>query len=208
MTSAHAHLRLVDAPAPSDAELCRAFLAGDRDGFGRLVLRYQETVFKLVRRYAPAPDDAKELTQRAFLQALEAARRTLPRLRAADGELPFKAWLLRIAINVGKNHVRDAARWPTAPVTALDVVSSGGVDAQAALELGEQKAATRRAVLELPRRQREVFTLRVDAGLPFAEIAKTLGISEGNAKSHFHHAVKRLKQTLGVEAAEGGRHDL
>jgi RNA polymerase sigma-70 factor (ECF subfamily) len=51
-------------------------------------------------------------------------------------------------------------------------------------------------VSALPKRQREVFTLRIDAGLPFAEIADALGISEGNAKSHFHYAVKRLRDEV------------
>jgi RNA polymerase sigma-70 factor (ECF subfamily) len=55
-------------------------------------------------------------------------------------------------------------------------------------------------VLALPRRQREVLSLRVDGGLPFRDIAETLGITENNAKVQFHHAVKRLKaQVVGGE---------
>ncbi len=191
----------------SDAQLCRAFLEGDRGAFGELVRRHQEPVYKLVRRYTRSTDDARDLTQRAFVQALEAARRTLPRLRGDDGAVPFRAWLFRIAINLGKNQVRDSSRWPIAPVAVLDVLPSAGVDAEGAIALAERRAATHRAVLELPKRQREVFSLRIDAGLPFAEIAETLGISEGNAKSHFHYAVKRLKEAL-ASLGEGGRHEV
>ena len=54
----------------------------------------------------------------------------------------------------------------------------------------------REAVLQLPRRQREVLTLRIDAGLPFAEVARTLGIDEGNARVHFHHAARRLAELV------------
>ena len=53
-------------------------------------------------------------------------------------------------------------------------------------------------MLLLPRRQREVLTLRIDAGLPFAEVARTLGIQEGNARVHFHHAVRRLADLVRV----------
>lgn len=176
--------------------MCRAFLAGDPKAFGELVRRYQDVVFRLVRRYAAAPDEARDLTQRAFLQAFEAARRTLPRLVDSEGEVPFKAWLLRIAINLGKNQVRDGARWPRAPLEAVDTAVEPSAGAHDALERAEAEALTRRAVTALPKRQREVFTLRIDAGLPFAEIAEALGISEGNAKSHFHYAVKRLRDEV------------
>lgn len=196
-------LRLVHAEPRSDEALCRAFLAGDRQAFGELFERHHRLVFQLSRRYAVTADEARDLTQRAFLHALEAARRSLPRLLAKDSALPFKAWLIRIAINLGKNQVRDAARWKRAPLSVIDGLSSGG-DAHAALETAEAQALTRRAVLELPRRQREVFTLRIDVGLPFAEIAETLGISEGNAKSHFHHAVKRLRDEVAVLSSPTG----
>jgi RNA polymerase sigma-70 factor (ECF subfamily) len=197
-------LRLVPTEEPSDGDLCRAFLAGDRDAFGALVRRYQLPVFTVVRRFARSPDEAKDLTQRAFLQAFEAAQRTLPKLVATGGEVPFKAWVLRIAVNLGKNQARDGARWPLAPVEAIDATSSSRPVAHEALEKAEAEALTRRAVSRLPPRQREVFSLRIDAGLPFAEVAEVLGISEGNAKSHFHYAVKRLRDEVRALSAPPG----
>lgn len=185
------HLRVIpggSASEPSDGDLTRAFSAGDAAAFGQLIKRHQDTVFKVVRRYARSIDDARDLTQRAFLQAFEAAE------RAHDA--PFKAWVLRIAINLGKNHVRDAGRWLLAPVGAVDTARPSLAAPHEALERAEEEALTRLAVLSLPTRQREVFTLRIDAGLPFAEVAQTLGITEGNAKAHFHHAVKRLKEEV------------
>lgn len=187
---------------PTEADLLRAFSAGDSSAFGALIKRHQETVFKVVRRYARSPEDARDLTQRAFLQAFEAAERALPKL---GGEaVPFKAWVLRIAVNLGKNHVRDTSRWPNAPVSLVDQKAPSLAPPQDALEQAEEAALTRRAVLELPNRQREVFTLRIDAGLPFAEVAATLGITEGNAKAHFHHAVKRLKEEVAKLSKPGG----
>lgn len=181
---------------PTDGALCRAFLAGDGWAFGELVRRHQALLLKVLRRYARTPDETRDLVQRAFLQAFEAARRSLPRLARADGEVPFKAWLVRIALNLGKNHLRDGARWTAAPVEAAEGRGAEGAGAQEQLERAQDEAAVRRAVLLLPRRQREVFTLRIDGGLPFAEVAAALGITEGNAKTHFHHAVKRLKEEV------------
>lgn len=184
-------LAVVQGTGPTDGALVRAFVQGDDAAFGTLVARHQDTVLKVVRRYARSNDDARDLVQRAFLQALEAARRA----RVRTGEVPFRAWLLRIAINLGKNHVRDGARWLMAPLEAAPSDPSGARPDDA-LERAQAEALTRAAVLELPRRQREVFTLRIDGGLPFADIAEALGTSEGNAKAHFHHAVKRLRDEV------------
>jgi RNA polymerase sigma-70 factor (ECF subfamily) len=66
----------------------------------------------------------------------------------------------------------------------------------AELERAERERAVRAAVLNLPQRQREVLTLRVDAELSFREIAGVLGITEGNARVHFHHAARRLRDAV------------
>ena len=190
-------LRLVPVGPRTDAALCRDFLTGDSAAFGELVRRHQELVLRLLRRYTRSVDDALDLSQRAFLQAFEAARRALPRLMGAATEVPFKAWLLRIAVNLAKNHVRNASRWPTAPLTDLDTEGRAHPTTPADhLLRSEAEGLTRAAVLQLPRRQREVLTLRIDGGLPFAEVAVVLGITEGNAKTHFHYAVKRLREEV------------
>ncbi len=200
--SPRAPLRLVPVGPRSDSALCQDFLAGDPAAFGELVRRHQEVVFRLLRRYTRTSDDALDLSQRAFLQAFEAARRSLSRLQKLTVEIPFKAWLLRIAVNLAKNHGRDAAKWPSAPVEAMEKLEGDSVGALEQLERQQREALTKQAVLQLPRRQREVLTLRVDGGLPFSEVAVTLGITEGNAKTHFHYAVKRLREEIRKVAPE------
>jgi RNA polymerase sigma-70 factor (ECF subfamily) len=199
-------LKLISNRPPTDAELCRDFLDGNAQAFGELVRRHQDLLLKLVRRYARDNDSALELAQRAYLQAFEAARRALPRLAAAptaNGDVPFRAWLIRIAINLGKNQLRDGRRWTSVPMEAIDAERRVEASADKALERAQIEAFTREAVVELPRRQREVFTLRVDGGLPFADVAKALDITEANAKSHFHYAVKRLQQLVQERISRG-----
>ncbi len=190
-------LRLIEDSAddPNDTELCRAFIAGDESAFGELIRRHQDLVFDIVRRYALRPEDARDLSQRAFLKAFQAARRAL-RTLGLRGQVPFRAWLLRIVINLGKNHARQERRWQRAPVDLLDASPAHTPSALEALVRSERERLARAAVLELPRGQREVLTLRIDGELAFAEIAQILGISENNAKVHFHHAVKRLKAIM------------
>ncbi len=176
----------------SDEELLRDFQAGDERAFEDLVRRHQARVRAVVRRYAERPEDVLDLAQRAFLRALEASRRArwLPL-----GQPPFQALLLRTAVNLGKNHARDAARWRRAPVSALDGLEVAPTGSER-LEREERARRMRAEVSRLPRRQREVLTLRIDAELSFAEIAESLSITENNAKVHFHHATRRLAALL------------
>ncbi len=187
------------ATEPSDEALCRAFLAGDEEAFGTLVERHRALVFSLMRRYAAGPEDAADLAQQAFLRALEASRRVFSRW-SLSGTAPFRAWLLRIALNLAKNHARQGRRWPRG--VEVPETEAPGESAQEALERTEQERRVREAVLALPRRQREVLTLRVDGGLGFRDIAETLGITETNAKVNFHHAVKRLRARVAEMSEE------
>jgi RNA polymerase sigma-70 factor (ECF subfamily) len=181
------------SPEPTDEALCHAFLEGDEAAFGVLVERHRALVFSLVRRFAAGPEDAADLAQQAFLRALEASRRVFSRWRPG-GEAPFRAWLVRIALNLAKNHARQGSRWRMARLVEVETATEDPAEsAQQALERAEAERKLREAVLALPRRQREVMTLRVDGGLPFKDIAETLGMTENNAKVQFHLAVKRLK---------------
>lgn len=195
-------LRLVagdDLGAPRDEDtLVAAFLVGDDDAFGELVARHEAMVLAIVRRYAATPEDARDLAQRTFLRAFEAARRSL-RSGIRSG-VPFRRWLVRVAVNLAKNHRRDAQRVLRAPLEELArQAAAAGPDAREALLHREAELRMRAAVLSLPPRQREVLTLRVDAELPFAEIALALGITENAAKVSFHHATRGLRAALAGE---------
>jgi RNA polymerase sigma-70 factor (ECF subfamily) len=103
-----------------------------------------------------------------------------------------------LAVNVGKNHARDVRRWRLEPVESMELAAEP-VAVNERLDAEQQRRMVRAALDGLSRRQREVFALRVDGELPFAEVARVLGITENNAKVHFHHAVRRLREWLGGE---------
>ncbi len=185
-------------PARREEEaLLAAFLVGDDEAFGELVRRHEPLVLAIVRRYARTPEDARDLAQRTFLRAFEAARRAFR--RGPRNAVPFRRWLVRVAVNLAKNHLRDEGRAARAPLEALGQAAAQGPGAAEGLLREERAARVRREVLRLPRRQREVLTLRLDAELPFAEIAEALGITENAAKVNFHHATRRLREVLSRE---------
>ena len=78
-TAGRARLTLASAQAPSDEALCQAFLDGDEAAFATLVERHRKLVFSLVRRFAPRPEDAADLSQQVFLRALESSKRVFGR---------------------------------------------------------------------------------------------------------------------------------
>jgi len=186
----------LDAEAEADDALVEAFVEGDESAFTRLVRRHEELVLRIVRRYARDRDDAFDLSQRTFVRAFQAARRTFR--TPVREHVPFKHWLVRIAVNLARNHVRDAARRARTPFLVDDQLNHGPAPLERMLE-AERLARFRRALLELPRRQREVMTLRLDAELPFAEIAEALDITENAAKVSYFHAAKRLRKLAAKE---------
>lgn len=173
------------------------FVAGEERAFAEVVRAHQAVVFRVARRYANSPDEAADLAQRTFLRALQAFRR--PFGRPALEADAVRAWLLRITLNLVKNQVRDARRWTAADGAALERLADPHSGALARLEEAERRRRTRAAVLELPRRQREIVSLRIDAELPFAEIGRALGITENNAKVQFHLALRRLRERAAEE---------
>ncbi len=187
------------APQPGDEALVAAFLVGDDDAFGELVRRHERLVHSVVRRYARTPEDSRDLAQRTFLRAFTAARRTIG--RDPQRAFPFRRWLIRIAVNLAKNHLRDELRLDRAGLESMGPAEVPPVGADELLRV-ERAARLRAEVLRLPRRQREVLTLRIDAELPFAEIAEVLGITENAAKVTFHHGSRRLREVLGREEQE------
>src|SRR5262249_50288368 len=130
-------LRLVTRNTSTDEELGRAHLEGDRPAVAVLVERHQRLVLALVRRYARSPEEAADLVQQSFLRAFAAAGRVFPRMRLGEGGA-FRAWLLRVAVNVGKNHARDGRRWRLEPVDRLELPAleaAGGTERRG----GEQR---------------------------------------------------------------------
>jgi RNA polymerase sigma-70 factor (ECF subfamily) len=180
-----------EAPSRRDAELVSRYLAGDRRAFEELVRNYQRPIYHLAMRYLRSEADAKDVTQRTFIKVYGA----LPRFRA---ESSFRTWIYRIAINLCLNQLRDRKREETrGDSEALDRAATTQPVGPAELDARERGEWLRRAVTELPPKQRMVLELRVYDELPFREVAELVGSTENAAKVNFHHAVKRLREILG-----------
>ena len=82
----------------------------------------------------------------------------------------------------------------TVPVQEADHVSEyGALDGLIAEEVQER---VRKSLAALSPTQREVFTLRVQQGFSYKEIAQVVGSTEGAARVHYHNALKTVKEYL------------
>lgn len=187
-TAVYKHIEtMVEAGAPDDERLVLEARAGSRRAFETLVLRYQRSLYFLCLRYVKSHDLAADLSQRAFIKAME----KLHDLREAR---IFKSWLLTIGANLAANYLRDHARFVGDDITSVEQNTTPHISSQ--LETFEEIEALRCAIRKLPPKQRATLELRVYEELSFRDIAVTLDTTAEAAKVNFHYGVKRLRSLL------------
>jgi RNA polymerase sigma-70 factor (ECF subfamily) len=200
--SAASEAPVTDVP-DLEARLVERARAGDAAAWSRLYQRHFDSVFRHVRYLTGSTDLAEDLTQEAFAHALV----SLSRFR---GEASFSTWLHKIALNVVRKHWRwrrntDAAHERLARANELRARPVGDPDGHT---VRKARAAALYAILDaMPDHLREVFVLRDLEGVPQAEIAARLEISDGNAavratraRAHVRRELERLGW-LGPEEA-------
>ena len=178
-----------EPPKRTDRELVERARWQDRGAFEELYRRYEARVFAYLWRKVRDEALAADLRQEAFLRLWE-ARATL---KAEESVGPY---LMRVARNLAIDHARHASvrqRWSDL-VEREPVQSSPAADV--VVERRELAAQVNAAVDALPPRMREVFTLKRDAGLSYAEIARMLDISPKTVDRHMSNALKRLRDAL------------
>jgi RNA polymerase sigma-70 factor, ECF subfamily len=159
----------------------------DAEAYGQLYERYVDRVHAFVMSRLRDRSAAEDVTAEVFLKALRAIDRYQP-------IYPFRAWLFQIATNAVIDHVRRRR-----PSVALDVIADlpttgPAVDdhALARAELAEVTAA----MADLSERQRTALSLRLGQGMNNAEIAATMGRSEGAVKVLIHRGLQVVRQRL------------
>jgi len=122
----------------------------------------------------------------------EALFRAFRRLDGWRGDASFRSWLFAIAGNLLKDDFRR--RKGRTLLSIEDAHAAAPSDPEAELVAADAGRRLREALGGLPRLQREVFLLRAQQGIDYAEIAATLGTTPGAARVHYHHAVRKLKE--------------
>lgn len=157
----------------------------DPAAFGPLYEQHVDRIYSYVYHRVGNAHDAEDLTARTFYRALVAIR------AYEDQGAPFSAWLYRIARNLVANWHRDQARHLTLPLDGLDAEPSE--ESVAARTVATEAVAT--AVRSLDA-DRQTLLLMKFQGLSNAEIAASIGRSEGAVKSLYHRTLADLRDLL------------
>ena len=168
---------------------------GERGAFDALVALHGRLVLSIARRILGDGPDAEDAAQEAFLRLYKA-------IGKVDPERPFEPWVVRVAVNAARS---ARAGRPARREEALDVdpAATGAEHApDGALARRQLRAAIDEAKETLPRREREIFVLRDEEGLPVETIAAALGLSDVTVRRHSTEARRRLAAWLRANRPE------
>jgi RNA polymerase sigma-70 factor (ECF subfamily) len=157
--------------------------AGDQEALRFLYVRYADNVYGYVRSIVRDHYEAEDLTQHVFAKLMTVLPKYEPR------QVPFAAWILRVARNVALDHMRQRRAVPCEEVRVLD-----GRDDEGDRE--EHSLALREALETLPDDQRQVVVLRHLVGLSPGEIAGRLGKTEPAIHGLHHRGRGALRTSL------------
>lgn len=141
---------------------------------------YAADVYRFVFWLAGDTMEAEDITSETFIRAW--VKRNGIRTET------LKAYLFTIARNIYLEHVRKSTRH----VALEDVHHDPAPRPDAVVESSLELARVRRILRSLPEIDRAAFILRVQHELPYAEIARILGLSLTAAKVKVHRVRKRL----------------
>lgn len=181
-----------------------ALIAGDRAEFARVVDLYSNPIYRLGLRMLGNSQDAEDVLQNTFLNALT-------HLRTFEGRSSFSTWLYRIAANEALMLLRKKK-----PEVNLEDAEADGntedlkptqfVDWSALPEdellSGEGKKVLDQTIQRLPEPMRIVFLLRDIEGLSIKETAEALNLTETNVKTRLLRARMFLREQLSTYYGE------
>ena len=189
------HMEQVMANAMVADEL-PATAMSDAGGVEEWMRLYRGRVFRYILFATSDQDVAESLTQDCFLRA-HMARASF------RGECAMSTWLMRIAVNLVRDHQRSMKMrfWRKAAMLDATEMSDRLPDLKSSTEhrliARERVTAVLRAVETLSERQRSIFLLRFVEELELPEIAEAMQLNLNTVKSHLYRALSAVKQQVG-----------
>jgi RNA polymerase sigma-70 factor (ECF subfamily) len=151
---------------------------------------YYGQVYRYVRRRTRSREDAEDVTQTVFAEAVSGLEQS-----TADSP-PVLAWLYTVA----RRRLIDEYRRQSTPTAQVISLDEARLEHRAPDDYGVDVTTTlAREIAALPREQQDVVVLKVVEGRRFAEIAAQLGISEEACRARLSRALRTLRAHLEQE---------
>jgi RNA polymerase sigma-70 factor (ECF subfamily) len=157
---------------------------GDREALRYLYIRYADHVYGYVASIVRDDYEAEDVTQHLFAKLMTKLEKYEPR------EVPFSAWIIRVARNVAVDHMRQRRAIPCEEVRELEVHTGDDESSR------HRSLDLRVALASLPEDQRQVVVMRHLIGLTPGEIAGKLGRTEPSIHGLHHRGRGALRSVL------------
>ena len=198
-----AQLRLMPtvlpSPEPDDRQLIAAIVDGDASSFEVLVRRKTGKVYGLCYRLLNNAEDAKDVSQLAFLKVWE-------NLQKYDAQYAFDTWLYRIVTNVAIDFIRSRQSREAAVNSNLRLVKTDtDADQPVSLQRKEIESVFADVSSVLSAKQKTIFIMNQMEELSSAEISRILGCRESTVRNHLFNARKLMQQQLQLKYPEYAR---
>ena len=181
---------------PDVADLVWRLRAGERSAIAEAYDRHGSALRAFSRRLLGDAAAAEDLVHDVFLALPKTVRRF-------EGRCSLRTFLISVAANRCRHHVRSAARYRRAKQRyAAEQLASTPPGPGALHALGETADRLARALDGLPLEQRLAFVLSVVEGRPNAEVARILSVAEGTVRTRVMRARRRLKKVLAEESGD------
>ncbi len=175
-----------------DERLVRDCIRGDQQAWAELIDKYKRLIFSIPIKYGASPEDAADVFQAVCIEVVHC----LPQLKNVRS---LRSWLITVSI-------RQAYRWKKKqayhveldamePEVAESLASTVQVETLAQLE---QEQIVREVVSRLSPRHRELVQLLFfeQPALPYAEIARRLGLATGSIGFIRGRCLDKLRKSL------------
>jgi RNA polymerase sigma-70 factor (ECF subfamily) len=188
----------LEIPLPDDQDLVARTQGGDPSAFDTLVVRYSPRLYGLVYHMTSNHEDTNDLLQDVFAKAY----RSICNFR---GKSSFYTWLHSIAVNMTINFLKKRNRRQHPSLNDPDskiendpdfIAATSNGDPTKEVSVHELQKKLNVAMQKLSHDHRIVVTMFDIQGMPHAEIAKILKISEGTVRSRLFYAHRQLQNSL------------
>jgi RNA polymerase sigma-70 factor (ECF subfamily) len=177
-------------PGLTDEDIIGEILTGNVEMFGRIIKKYNQRLYRIIRAYGINDADSEDIMQVAYIKAYK-------NLDTFQYKSKFSTWVIRIVINECLSYLRKR-KSPEGTLTLLNNFEEGRYNNSSESDFikEEIKMILEKSIEELPEKYRVVFMMREIEELSGKETAEILGLSESNVRVLFHRAKEMLRMDL------------
>lgn len=178
--------------AATDQEILELFAQEKtkEKGFNLLVEKYKQDIYFNIRRLVFSHEDANDISQNVLVKIWK-------HLDQYRGEAGLKTWITKICVNESITFLERKKKM-------LNIIDEEGYNDYVTKIVAEDRFLSgdkiqhllQEAIQRLPEKQRAVFTLRYYEEMPYEEMVKVFGGTEGGLKASYHFAVKKVEEFL------------